>query len=156
MADALRPGEVWVYFAHSSQADRVTTFEIIKEEEVLWRPALNARGQAIANLRPMRPGDPLVVVHGRSMLGAFLGTADRETLLPFRDFPLCVAQVPGESPLIERFLAADYEQREPVTVLVVEDVRALSDDFEVPVQRGRNAIQRAARPDLLNALQNQG
>lgn len=150
----LKPGQVWVYFAHSSQADQVTTFEIIEEEEVLWRPALNARGQAIANLRRMRPGDPIVVVHGRWMLGAFLGTADSETLLPFEDFPLCVAKVPGESPLIERFLAAGYEKREPVTVLVVEDVRMLPDDLEVPMQGGRNAIQSEARPDLLDALQN--
>lgn len=150
----LEPGEVWVYFAHSSQADQVTTFEIIEGEEVLWRPARNSAGQAIANLRRLQPGDPLVVVHGSSMLGAFLGTADGVTLLPFADFPRCVAEVPVGNLLRERFLTAGYEKREPVTVLVVEDVRALPDDFDVPVQRGRNATQSEARPDLLDALQN--
>lgn len=149
----LGPEEVWVYFAHASQADRSTTFEIIVEEEVVWRPAVNAVGHAIANLRRIKPGDPLVVVHGQSMLGAVLGTADGTTLLSFEDFPPCVAKVPAESALRERFLAAGYEQREPVTVLVVEDVEPLPDDLEVPVQRGQNAIQRVARPDLLKALQ---
>lgn len=157
----LRPGEVWVYFAHSSQANQARTFEIIEEEEVLWRPAVSRppagkpAGQAIANLRRVRPGDPMVVVHGRSMLGAFLGTADGVTLLPIGDFPPCIAEVPVGSPLRERFLAAGYDPLDKVTVLVLEDVKALPDDLEAPVQRGRNAIQRVARPDLLNALQDQ-
>lgn len=158
----LGPGEVWVYFAHSSQANQAKTFEIIEEEHVLWRPAVSKppagkpAGQAIANLRRVRPGDAIVVVHGRSMLGAFLGTADGVTLLPIGDFPPCVAEVPLGSPLRERFLTAGYDPLDKVTVLVLEDVRALPDDLEVPVQRGRNAIQRVARPDLLKALQDQG
>lgn len=149
----LGPEEVWVYFAHASQADQATTFEIIVEEEVVWRPAANSVGHAIANLRRIKPGDPLVVVHSQSMLGTVLGTADGTTLLPFDPFPRCVAKVPEGSTLRTRFLAAGYQQREPVTVLVVEDVEPLPDDLEVPVQRGRNAIQRVTRPDLLEALQ---
>jgi hypothetical protein len=89
------------------------------------------------------------------MLGAFLGTGDGKNFLPFDDFTPCVAEVPEGSTLRARFLAAGYQQREPVTVLVVEDVKPLPDDLEVPVQRGQNAIQRVSRPDLLNALQDQ-
>lgn len=158
----LGPEEVWVYFAHASQADQPATFEIIVEEEVVWRPALTKpragklAGQAIANLRRIRPGDPLIVVHGKSMLGTVLGNADGTTLQSFEKFPPCVAEVPEESTLRNRFLSAGYDQRKPVTVLVVEDVKRLSDDLEVPVQRGQNAIQRLTRPDLLEALQDQG
>ena len=149
---ALGPGEAWVYFAHDSQADQAKTFEIIEAEGVLWRPAVNSAGQAIANLRRVRPGDPIVVVHGRSMLGAFLGTADGETLPRFEDFPPCVAEVPIGSPLRERFQAAGYKQQEVLTVLVLEGVSAIPEGYAVPKQAGRNAIQRAGRPDLVSEL----
>lgn len=90
------------------------------------------------------------------MLGAFLGKGDGKNLLPFDDFPPCVAEVPEGSALRERFLAAGYELRETVTVLALEDARALPDDLELPVQQGRNAIQRVRRPDFLEALQDEG
>ncbi len=53
----------WVYFAAEAQANEEDTIGFAMMQNVLWRSARDIRGNRIANVRNLRPGDTILLVY---------------------------------------------------------------------------------------------
>ena len=53
----------WVYFAAKAQANEEDTIGFAMMQNVLWRSARDIRGNRIANVRNLRPGDTILLVY---------------------------------------------------------------------------------------------
>jgi hypothetical protein len=90
----------WVYFATSSQEDRATTEKTVRELEMIVRSVYNSRATAIANVRHIRKGHTILLVHG--------GNSE-----PYRPVFVCtVVAAPRPVPDFGAFSFADESQND--------------------------------------------
>jgi hypothetical protein len=64
MPNTILPVCDWVYFATPSREDWVTTRAFADLLMMIIRPVYNSKGTAIANVKSIRQGDTILVVHG--------------------------------------------------------------------------------------------
>lgn len=99
----------WAYFASSAKADERTTVALLLESGFLCRPARNTTGQAIANVRAVRPGDIVLLFYDRTAV-ALLRIAPPDQPIG-RDYPaLTLVGDPDLEEVLERW---EY-RRDPV------------------------------------------
>lgn len=138
---------IWAYFAGKAKADKATTLNLVCESFFLCRPARNASGQAIANVRSVRVGDRILLCYDHDPV-AWLEVVAPEVPLDDPTFPAVTRMA---DPEIESVLDDWDYQKDPLlgefTGFQVEPRLVGAAQLELqsgtaPVQKGRNALQR--------------
>lgn len=138
---------VWAYFAGKAKADKATTLGLVHESSFLCRPARNASGQAIANVRSVRVGDRILLCYDRNPV-AWLEVLAPEVPLGDAAFPAVTRMV---DPEVESVLDYWEYQKDPllgdftgfqVAPRLLGAAHLGLRPGTAPVQKGRNSLQR--------------
>jgi hypothetical protein len=137
----------WVYFATPSQEDLATTGNIVRDLGMIIRTVFNSAGIPIANVKQLRPGDTILLVHG--------GGGSKKPYRPM--FSCTVVAPPHPIPLFEAFSYADESQQKRlrdsgylpdphlkkftgIAIKVSQDLDRLA--YSIPRPLGNNTIRR--------------
>jgi hypothetical protein len=150
-ASAILPSCDWVYFATPSRGSWTVTAEFVSETKTIIRNVHNSKGERIANVSRLEPGDKILLAYGgsgrpyRPLFAATIAKATIPVQGPKRSFEVfaCIDEsLWGRlrdsgytpDPSIEKFVG--------IAITDIADLRHLS--FSIPRPGGNNTIRRWA------------